>query len=330
MIGVVLSLLMGAVLGFAAHRAGLCTVKAAAEVLTARRAHFLWSFAKSAGWVMTLVTVAGAFGHRIAFAHWPLGFLPVAGGVVFGVGAALNGGCTLSTLTRAMDGKIGLWLTLAAWPLGMRLAGLLPVARPQPSIVHQPELPLIVLVLLGAALLREAWRLARRFWRKHPVRRVLGAPVYTLSAGAALVGVSNAVIVETTGPWSFSSTILCSVAARSGTSCAQPGLAWLILGAAVLGMLVSSVQRGSFGLRLPRGRAALRHGAGGLLMGMGTVLIPGGNDGLILFAIPSLSPHAIPAYLALFGGILATLATIRALGGRIPPVVCNGDICRMG
>lgn len=328
MSGAVLSFLMGAVLGFSAHRAGLCTVKAAAEMLTTRRAHFLWSFAKSAGWVMALVTVAGTFGHTIAFTHWPLTAMSVFGGVVFGTGAALNGGCTLSTLTRAVDGNTGLWLTLAAWPVGMQLATMLPVDHPQPSILHQPELPLAVLVLLGAALLRETWLIARRFWRKRPVRRILGAPVYTLSAGAALVGVSNAIIVEATGPWSFSSTILCSVVARSGTSCAQPGLAWLILGAAVLGMLVSSVQRGSFGLRLPRGRAALRYGAGGLLMGMGTVLIPGGNDGLILFAIPSLSPHAIPAYLGLFGGILATLAILRAAGGRIPPVMCNGDICR--
>lgn len=320
---------MGAILGFSAHRAGLCTVKAAAEVLTSRRGHFLWSFVKSAAWVMALVAVFGAFGHATRFTHWPLTGLSVLGGVLFGVGAGLNGGCTFSTLTRAVDGNTGLWLTVAGWPMGMWVAARLPFSYPTSIVTQQPDYPLAVLAVLGLALLLEGGLIVRRFWRKHKLHRVLGASVYTLSAGAALVGISNAVIVETTGPWSFSSTILCGVATRSGTSCAQPVLAWAILGAAILGMVFSSLQRGSFGLRLPRARAALRHGAGGLLMGMGTVLVPGGNDGMILFGIPSLSPHAIPAYAGLFGGILATLLVMRAFGRQIPPVLCSGDICRL-
>ncbi|MDX2485092.1 MAG: YeeE/YedE thiosulfate transporter family protein [Pseudodonghicola sp.] len=320
---------MGAILGFAAHRAGLCTVKAAAEVLTSRRGHFLWSFAKSAAWVMALTAVVGAFGHPTSFTHWPLTGLSVLGGVLFGVGAGLNGGCTFSTLTRAVDGNIGLWLTVAAWPIGMSVATMLPLPHPRPVVVAQPSYSLGIVLLLGLALLWEGTLILRRFWRKHGVKRVLGASVYTLSAGAALVGLSNAVIIEATGPWSFSSTILCGIGTRSGTNCAHPMLAWAILGAAILGMAFSSLQRGSFGLNMPRAGAALRHGAGGMLMGMGTVLVPGGNDGLILFAIPSLSPHAIPAYSGLFAGILATLSLMRAFGRQIPPVLCSGDICRV-
>lgn len=330
MIDILLSLLMGAVLGFAAHRAGLCTVKAAAEVLTSRRGHFLWSFVKSAAWVMALIAVVGAFGHRTEFTNWQLTGLSVFGGVLFGVGAGLNGGCTFSTLTRAVDGNLGLWLTVAAWPIGMWVAMRIPLSHPQPVFVQSPGLPWVVLFLLCVALLWQGILILRRFWRKHTIRRVFGASVYTLSAGAALVGLSNAVIIETTGPWSFSSSILCGIGSRSGTSCTHPMLAWAILGAAILGMVFSSLLRGSFDLRLPRMASAFRHGAGGLLMGMGTVLVPGGNDGLILFAIPSLSPHALPAYLGLFEGILATLATMRALGRHIPPVLCKGDICRTG
>jgi len=319
---------MGAVLGFSAHRAGLCTVKAAAEVLTSRRGHFLWSFMKSAAWVMALIAVVATFGHGPNFTYRPVTAVSVLGGVLFGVGAGLNGGCTFSTLTRAVDGNIGLWLTISAWPIGMWVTTMLALPNPQSVVVQQPDYPVVVLLLLGLALLWESILIARRFWRKHTIRRVLGASVYTLSAGAALVGLSNAVIIEATGPWSFSSTILCGIGAKSGTSCGQPMLAWAILGAAILGMAYSSLQRGAFLLRLPRRWSAFRHGAGGMLMGMGTGLVPGGNDGLILFAIPSLSPHALPTYLGLFGGILATLATMRAFGRHIPPVLCSGDICR--
>ena len=319
---------MGAILGFSAHRAGLCTVKAAAEIITSRRGYFLWSFMKSAAWVMGLTAVVGAFGHATNFTHWPLTGLSVLGGVLFGVGAGLNGGCTISTLSRAVDGNIGFWVTVAAWPIGMWIATTLPLSHPKPVIVPQPNYPLGVLILLCILLLAESIFIIRRFWHKHSLQRVLGASVYTLSAGAALVGLSNAVIVEVSGPWSFSSTFLCGIEARSGASCAQPMLAWGIVGAAVLGMAFSSLQRGSFKLRLPSVISALRHGASGLLMGVGTVLVPGGNDGLILFAIPSLSPHAIPAYAGIFVGILATFAIMRVFGSRIPPVQCSGDICR--
>ncbi len=329
MTAVLLSVLMGGVLGFSAHRAGLCTVKAAAEILTTRRGHFLLSFAKSAAWVMALVAVGAAFGQRVEFTHWPLTGLSVFGGILFGIGAAFNGGCTFSTLTRAVDGHVGLWITLAAWPAGMWLARQMPLELARPMSASLPELPPAVLILLWMALLRETVLILRRAWHARPLRRVVGCPVYTLSVGAALVGVSNAIIVETTGPWSFSSTILCGIGARAATGCGQSTLPWAILGAAVLGMLVSSLQRGSFALRLPAFGAAMRHVLGGVLMGFGMVLMPGGNEGLILFAIPSGSPHAVPAYLGLFGGILATLAMMRALGRPIPPVICRGDVCRM-
>lgn len=320
---------MGAILGFSAHRAGLCTVKAVAEIITSRRAYFLLSFMKSAIWVMTLIALVGAFGHTTEFTHWPLTSLSVLGGVLFGVGAGLNGGCTFSTLTRAVDGNIGHWITVAAWPVGMWIATVMPLFHPEPMVLQQPDYPLWALLMLCVGVLVESVLIARRFWRKHTVKRILGASVYTLSAGAALVGLSNAVIVEATGPWSFSSTILCGIGSRSGTSCDQSVLAWSIVGAALLGMGFSSLQRGSFKFRLPDGVSAMRHGAGGLCMGMGTVLIPGGNDGLILFAIPSLSPHAIAAYAGIIAGILTTLSLMRAFGAQIPMVQCRGDICRV-
>jgi hypothetical protein len=64
------------------------------------------------------------------------------------------------------------------------------------------------------------------------------------------------------------------------------------------------------------------------MMGLGAALIPGGNDGLILFGIPALSPHALPAIGGILAGILAALLAMRASGRAIPPILCSGDICR--
>lgn len=46
-------------------------------------------------------------------------------------------------------------------------------------------------------------------------------------------------------------------------------------------------------------------------MGAGTVLIPGGNDSLILAAIPALSLSGIVAYVVMFIVIAIGLATTR-------------------
>jgi uncharacterized protein len=62
------------------------------------------------------------------------------------------------------------------------------------------------------------------------------------------------------------------------------------------------------------------------LMGLGTALLPGGNDALVLYGIPSLSPHAIPAYLALILGIFVALMTMRAIFGVEMRVACREDL----
>ena len=62
-------------------------------------------------------------------------------------------------------------------------------------------------------------------------------------------------------------------------------------------------------------------------MGLGAAMVPGGNDVLILHDIPSLSPHAVPAFLAMLVGIAVSLMSMRALGQNIPRIDCAGDIC---
>ncbi len=94
------------------------------------------------------------------------------------------------------------------------------------------------------------------------------------------------------------------------------------------GMLLSAWQRGSLRLRWRRIQTWPRHLIGGTLMGAGAVLIPGGNDTLMLKSLPGLSPHAIPAFVALLFGIGVTLLFMRLLTGKSLKVVCTNDICQ--
>ncbi|WP_316502973.1 YeeE/YedE thiosulfate transporter family protein [Klebsiella grimontii] len=59
----------------------------------------------------------------------------------------------------------------------------------------------------------------------------------------------------------------------------------------------SMIGLGILRLQLPTANGILRSVVGGTLMGIGIALIPGGNDGLILAAVPTLSPGGIVAYL---------------------------------
>ena len=61
-------------------------------------------------------------------------------------------------------------------------------------------------------------------------------------------------------------------------------------------------------------------------MGFGVALAHGGNDSLVLYAIPILSPHALPAYAALALGVVAGLLTIRSLIGVEIRAECRNDL----
>lgn len=65
-------------------------------------------------------------------------------------------------------------------------------------------------------------------------------------------------------------------------------------------------------------------------MGLGGALIPGSNDELILRAIPALSPHALPAYIALLAGVACALWLLRLLHRKTITITCSGDICSSG
>jgi hypothetical protein len=61
------------------------------------------------------------------------------------------------------------------------------------------------------------------------------------------------------------------------------------------------------------------------MMGLGTALLPGGNDALVLYGIPSLSPHALPAFATMVIGIAATVWLLRHFGAEMR-VTCRNDL----
>ena len=208
------ALLCAILIGFAAHRASLCNVRAVAEIASTGTAHMLWSLFQAVLWMAMLTgTLVLGFGlqPQPALVRTPVAWA-IAGGWLFGVGAAVNGGCSLSTLHRLADGELGMLATLAAFAFGVAAwpdvqiafgrAGLADVASPW---LRWPTLAPALLALLLAWAAQRVWffrRLAARAGNM-PLRRRLLAPAYHLSVAAALMGLAGGLLYASQGAWSY-------------------------------------------------------------------------------------------------------------------------------
>ena len=102
---------------------------------------------------------------------------------------------------------------------------------------------------------------------------------------------------------------------------------WLFL-ALVAGVLVSAILNRRFIVAWRPQTGWQGFLWGGILMGLGAVLVPGGNDVLLLNAIPGLCAHGLPAFLAMLAGIAIALMVVKWLGGEWEVVDCSGDKCQ--
>jgi hypothetical protein len=75
-----------------------------------------------------------------------------------------------------------------------------------------------------------------------------------------------------------------------------------------VGALTGAWLAGRFQVQRPAWKRAARCAAGGLVMGLGAALVPGGNDSLLLWAIPGLTLYGALAYLVMLGTIAAGFA----------------------
>jgi uncharacterized membrane protein YedE/YeeE len=334
MAALIVACLLAASLGFAAHRASVCTVRAVAELTSARTGHMLFSIAKASVWVLA-VTLPFFWLMPAAAASlngWRLTNISVLGGFIFGVGAGINGACAFSTMARMVDGEVRMLLTVSGFALGVSgyvaLLNRQWLARPAASPALVGILIDWAMVLALAPLIWAAYELIR-LWRTRPdgaslVSMIL-APQYRLSTSAMVIGLTGSAILLLFGSPGYTATLQNLIEDYIGSQGSTATERWVLFGAVFLGMVLSTSQRGSFRFDwLPR-RSWLRNVVGGALMGLGTALLPGGNDALVLYGIPSLSPHAPPAFAAMVAGIAAALWLLRRFGVEMR-VVCRNDL----
>jgi len=336
MVALLLAGALAVVVGFAAHRASICSVRAVAEVMSSGTGHILLGIGKSVLWVSVITVPVFLLmpSASAALGGWKLTGAAVLGGFVFGVGAAINGACAFSTLARLADGEGRMLVAGAAFGLGILCFIVLVdwrlIERPAPTPALVGSLLGWPLVVVAAALVPWGVYETARLWRTRPAglapHALVLAPQYRLSSAAMLIGIAGAAIFLIYGSTSYTVSLQQVVEGLRGTGGFPATERWLLLLAILAGMLLSTWQRGSFRLDWRPRPSWLRQACGGLLMGMGVGLTPGGNDALVLYGIPSLSPHALPAFLAMGVGIALGLWTMRAWLGIETRVACRHDL----
>lgn len=314
-----LGLLTGVAAGAVMTRGGLCFNRALRRAAFERRSTVLRAFGIAVAAQLLLLPALVTFDVdplvRAAEAGGPT-LLPAAqvtGGLLFGVGMALAGGCVTGMLWKAGAGSVALALAIAGFAAGELavrgpgsgiIGALDDISRPAhtgvPQLVAVGYEPLAATIGLAALALLLA------------SRRDGAAAGLALAAVAAMAWVTADLAGYGYG--------LGFVGAAEGTRSAieaggrLPFQLWLALGVLAGAAIVAGRQ-----LRIPDGPRSTRAVAGGLLMGIGASIAHGCNIGHGLTGIPLLSLGSALATACIAAGALGTwrafLATRPALRG---------------
>lgn len=304
MLTFLISIVVAGAFGFASKRGGLCVISAITAVVERRSSRRFLSFATCSLWAACSSWPIWWLVPRAHVAEpYPIVLATVLGGVAFGTGAAINSGCFFGTLTRLATGDLSFLATLGGIALGANLTGRLPQFASTPAsigegLVARSSLTGIVLLSLVAVLC----------FRRLPSLLVRSGGAGSIPKRAfAIVGLSGGVLFALNGAWLY------PLAGETGT---LPSTVAVLSASTLGGAVLASMCQGDFVLRAPW-RSVPSRLIGGMGMGFGSTLTPGGNTTLLLQSIPAISPHAFVGYLALSASaalVLAQSPKLRRLG----------------
>jgi toxin CptA len=311
------SALCAGVMGFAIQRGATCTVAAVDELVTKRTARRLTSLVEASAWVAGGLLVAQALGQ---LPKMPSGYAVAAatvlGGLLLGLGAYVNKACVFGAIARFGSGEWAYALTPVGFFVGcLSVSAVFAPMAPQrlshaSPVLLAPAWVAWALLALAGARVAWSWRAGRRSGR------TLSASVWSPHAATTVIGITFVVMLLLVGAWAYTDLLTELARGMASNVWARCLLLLALLGGATLGGWTA----GRFSSRRVAAAQALRCFAGGVLMGWGSLLIPGGNDGLILVGMPLLWPYAWLAFASMCAAIAAAQVLQRTLAGAWSPV----------
>jgi hypothetical protein len=308
------------VTGFLIQKGGICAVYAVDQVLSERKASRFFSFLICVAAVAAVAPVlaANAIGCAETMPAYPLTTEALVGAAVFGVGAVINRSCAFGSIAHIGRGELAYAAMLPGLVLGFA-AGEAWLSSPIPAIVaarpfaDAVDPPLGIDWLAGAsaaivlAVLANTWMRRDRSlsWRARATHARWQPPVAT-----AAIGVCGALACAVAGGWTYIEAAQRLVRGLPIAAAASDAMLFLAL---LAGAVFAAGIGGTLKLAWPDRAQSLRSLIGGLVMGIGATLVPGGNDWLVLRGMPALTLHAWVAYAAMTAAIAVTIVVARRL-----------------
>ncbi|WP_394216405.1 YeeE/YedE family protein [Brachybacterium vulturis] len=350
-------LLLGAILGYILQRSRFCVTGAFRDLYMARSARYFVPFLLAIA--IQAIGVAALTGMGV-IAPEPATFAPLAvigGGLLFGIGIIMAGGCATGTYYRAGEGLIGSWVALVFYALFAAvmkygpLSGFTEAARArtvgdatiQETLGVSVWVPTVLFSALVAVLVV---RQVRRRAARHADRRSVRLPARRTGLGHYLADIPW-------NPWvggvllgllAIAAWVLSTAAGRNGglgiTTPSAKIITFLTTGDVtlvdwsvmlVLGILVGSFiaakLTGEFRWRVPDATTIRRSAGGGLAMGVGAALAGGCTIGNSLVETSLFSYQGWVSFVAIMLGtwLAAWFFLVRpqkaAAGSRPAPVL---------
>jgi len=213
------------------------------------------------------------------------------GGLLFGIGAAFNQGCGVSTFSKLARGDLSMSAIIFGWLTGWTI---LATWRPALSVSPLP-LPTNVTygVLIVLSLMISTWA----FMGDRPRKK--------LWFGMMGIGLLAGFIFLYQPKWTPSGLLQdLSQAILDKNDALWPNIErYLLFAGLFLGMVVAAWRTQRFELFLPKLGRWMTHLLSGTLMGVGASFAMGGNDSQLLLALPTFSLAGIVAVTGIVIGL---------------------------
>ncbi|MFC0402363.1 YeeE/YedE thiosulfate transporter family protein [Paraburkholderia rhizosphaerae] len=303
-----LAALCALAVGVAIRRGASCAVAAVNEIIDERKCGRLLAILTAFMLVPGGLFIAKSLDALPSLpAGAPVTHAAVLGGLLLGLGASVNGACAFGTIARIGAGQWSYVATPIGYYAGCHIAARgLAIAIPFP--VHDsPALyaPASIVVLLGviSAMLAACALHSRHAGSTTGMRCANpddGHRVSWLPRGAtAAIGITFVLLFVLDSVGTSADTLADLAQGRPGGATASRGL---LFGALIVGAMSALIKRAMRGEHASGTRVTpsqlVRCLTGGALMGWASLMIPGGNDALVLLAMPLLRPYAWVAFAA--------------------------------
>ncbi|MEM7358781.1 MAG: YeeE/YedE thiosulfate transporter family protein [Pseudomonadota bacterium] len=279
-------------IGFIAHRVGICLVRAV-KLLIEGQANLLLAILMSGLWVGAYSVLAHVNEWGQPFARFEFHPLFALGGFLFGVGASVNQGCSVSTMHQFARGNVSMLFTMAGWFFGWCLWVWLAMTE-LPEIQYPQSPPLdagLVFIMFGLSV---AFTLLMIILFPGERERWLGI---------SLIGMLVGVLLYIEPMWAPSSVIQDVGSAIFEGKAVPSGYRMSLVMMLLIGMWISCLVVKNLRFRKPTLHKVVRHSIAGLMMGFGGAMALGGNDAQVLTGLPALSLGAMTAVIFMLIGI---------------------------